>query len=174
MNSIITIQCHNASSYSIDKIDKLRYKKLRYRCCDLGHEWSNDNNMIHFLPEASFGLRVLSLPASVCLCVSVRVCVCQPRACPRHKSSRIQARTTKFGQKVQNNLVKVPIVLGGNWPRPSRSNFTWKAKFTPFWAYPRHNSPSIQARTTKLGHKMQTNLLMFPIVLGGDWPRSSW
>ena len=28
--------------------------------------------MISFLPEASFGLRVLSLPASVCLCV----CVC--------------------------------------------------------------------------------------------------
>ena len=25
-----------------------------------------------FLPEASFGLRVLSLPACVCVCVSVR------------------------------------------------------------------------------------------------------
>ena len=29
-----------------------------------------------FLPEASFGLRVLSLPASVCLCVRPSVCVC--------------------------------------------------------------------------------------------------
>ena len=78
--------------------------------------------------------------ACVCLsvCVSVCVCVRQPRACPRHKSRRVQARTTKFGQKVQNNLVKVPIVLGGDWP--SRSNLTWKAKFTPFWACPRHNS----------------------------------
>ena len=28
-----------------------------------------------FLPEASFGLRVLSSPASVCLCVRVSVCV---------------------------------------------------------------------------------------------------
>ena len=28
-----------------------------------------------FLPEASFGLRVLSLPASVCLCVCLSVCV---------------------------------------------------------------------------------------------------
>ena len=80
--------------------------------------------------------------ACVCLsvCVSVCVCVRQPRACPRHKSRRVQARTTKFGQKVQNNLVKVPIVLGGDWPWPSRSNLTWKAKFTPFWACPRHNS----------------------------------
>ena len=114
--------------------------------------------------------------ACVCLfvCVSVRVCVRQPRACPRPKSWRVQARTTKFGQKVQSNLVKVPIVLGGNWPWPSRSNLTWKAKFTPFWACPRHNSSSIQARTTKFGQKMQTNLLMFPIVLGGNWPRPSW
>ena len=80
--------------------------------------------------------------ACVCLsvCVSVCVCVRQPRACPCHKSRRVQARTTKFGQKVQNNLVKVPIVLGGDWPWPSRSNLTWKAKFTPFWACPRHNS----------------------------------
>ena len=107
--------------------------------------------------------------ACVCLsvCVSVCVCVRQPRACPRHKSTRVQARTTKFGKKVQNNLVKVPIVLGGDWPWPSRSNLTWKAKFTPFWACPRHNSSSIQARTTKFGQKMQTNLLVVHIVLGG-------
>ena len=104
-----------------------------------------------FLPEASFGLRVLSLPASVCLCVCLSVCVRQPRACPCHKSSRVQARTIKLGQMVQKNLVKVPIVFGADWPWPSRSNLTWKAKFTPFWACPRHNSPHIQARTIKFG-----------------------
>ena len=114
--------------------------------------------------------------ACVCLsvCVSVCVCVRQPRACPRHKSPRFQARTTKFGQKVQNNLVKVPIVFGGNWPWLSRSNLTRKAKFTPFWACPCHNSPSIQARTTKFGQKMQSNLLVVHIVFGGDWLRASW
>ena len=117
---------------------------------------------------------VLAFGYCRCLRLSVCVCVRQPRACPRHKSSRVQTRTTKFRQKVQNNLVKVPIVLRGNWPWPSRSNLTWKTKFTPFWACPRHNSPSIQARTTIFGQKMQTNLLMFPIVLGGDWPRPSW
>ena len=63
---------------------------------------------------------------------------------------------------------------GGDWSWPSRSNLTWKAKFTPFWAWPRHNSPSIQARTTKCGQKMQTNLLMVLIILGGDWLRPSW
>ena len=114
--------------------------------------------------------------ACVCLsvCVSVCVCVRQPWACPCHKSPRVQARTTKFGQKVQNNLVKVPIVFGGDCPWPSRSNLTSKAKFTPFWACPRHNSSSIEVRTTKFEQKMQTNLLVVHIVLGGDWLRPSW
>ena len=49
----------------------------------------------HFLPEASIGLRVLSLPASVsvCVCPSVR----QSRACPRDNSWPVSARITKFG-----------------------------------------------------------------------------
>ena len=34
------------------------------------------NNFVFLLPEASFGLRVLSLPASFCLCVCLSVCVC--------------------------------------------------------------------------------------------------
>ena len=63
----------------------------------------------------------------VCVCLSVCPCVHQPRACPRHNSSRVQARTIKFGQRMQNNLVKVPLVFfvfflgwgggGGGWGR---------------------------------------------------------
>ena len=75
-----------------------------------------------FLPEASFGLRVWSLPASVCLCVRVSVCVCQTRACPHDNSPLVQARITKFGTKVQKTLVKVPIVFEDDRPWPSRSN----------------------------------------------------
>ena len=44
--------------------------------------------------------------------------------CPHHNSSPIQSRITKFEPEVQNTLVKIPIVLGGNWLRPSRSNLT--------------------------------------------------
>ena len=43
-------------------------------------------------------------------------------ACLHHNSSPVQARITKFGSHVRNILVKIPIVLGGNWPWPSRSN----------------------------------------------------
>ena len=125
----------------------------------------------YFFTRHQFWLWVLSLPASVCVCVcqSVCVCVCQARACPRHNSSRVQAGTTNFGQKMQNSFVNLHMFLTGIWPWPSRSNLTPKFKSTPFGACPCHNSPLIQARTTKFGPKMQTNLVMLLIVLVGDW-----
>ena len=118
-----------------------------------------------FLPETSFGLRVLSLPASVCVCLSV----CQALACPRDNSGPVQARIAKFGPKMQKTLVKVPIVLGSNWLWPSRSNLTSKSEFTPFWACPDHNSLPIQARITKFGPGVENSLVKVPIVLGGNW-----
>ena len=32
-------------------------------------------------------------------------------------------------------MIKIPIVWWGDWRWSSRSNWTWKSKFTPFWAY---------------------------------------
>ena len=104
---------------------------LKRRVPNVMSRWWNLKSQIQicpFLPEASFGLRVLSLPASVCVCLSV----CQSLACPRDNSGPVQARIAKFGSKIQKTLVKVPIVLGGNWPWPSRSNLTYKSEFTPF------------------------------------------
>ena len=51
-----------------------------------------------FLPEASFGLRVLSLPASVCVCMCLSVR--QSRACLRNYSWPVSARITKFGPQM--------------------------------------------------------------------------
>ena len=128
-----------------------------------------------FLPEASFGLRVLSLPASVCVCVCVSVClsVCQSRVCPRDNSSPVQTRITKFGAQMQNTLVKVPIVLWGDRPWTSRSNLTWKSNFTSFWACPDDNLSFVQARVTKFGPKMHLSTVKIPIDLGVDQPWSS-
>ena len=116
-----------------------------------------------FSTEASFGLRVLSLPASVCVCLSVCLSVCQSLVCPRNNSGLVQAKITKLGPKMQKTLVKSPIVLWTDRPWPSRSNLTWKSKFTPFWACPHHNSPPIQARITKLGPGLQNTLVEIPI-----------
>ena len=109
-----------------------------------------------------------------CVCVCVRVCVsqsvCQSLACPRDNSGPVQARVATFGPKMQKTLVKVPIVLGGNWPWPSRSNLTSKSEFTHFWAYPDHKSSPIQVRITKFGPEVQNSLVKVPIILGGNWP----
>ena len=92
------------------------------------------------------------------------------QVCPRDNSSPVQAMITKFGPKMQNTLVKVPIVLGGNQSWPSRSNLRSKSKFTPCWACPHHNSSPIQVRITKFGPEVQNTLVKILIVLGGNWP----
>ena len=113
-----------------------------------------------FLPEASFGLRVLSLPVSVC--------VYQSRACPHDNSSPVQARITKFGPEKQNTLVKIPNVLGGKWPWPWRSNLTSNSKLTPFWACPNHYSPPILVRISKFRQQMHFSTVKIPVNTGLD------
>ena len=61
---------------------------------------------------ASWYYHCLCLSVGVCVCVCVCVCVRQPRACPRHKSSRVQAKTTKFGQKVQVTWLRSLLFSG--------------------------------------------------------------
>ena len=116
-------------------------------------------------PRPVLAIGYLSLPASVCVCVSVCLSVCQLLACPRDDWGPVQARITKFGPKMPNTLVKVPIVMWTDRPWPSRSNLTWKSKFTPFWACPQHNSPPIQARITKFGPAVQNTLNKVPFVV---------
>ena len=58
-----------------------------------------------FLPEASFGFRVLSLPACVRVSVNHEL-VC---AITRHK---FELESPNLDQKMQNILLEVPIVLG--------------------------------------------------------------
>ena len=70
----------------------------------------------------------------------------------------------KFGQKMQNTLVKASVVFWTDRPWPSRSNLTWKSKFTPFWVCPHHNSPPIQTRITIFGPKVQNTLVKILIV----------
>ena len=120
---------------------------------------------IQFLPEASFGLRVLSLPESVC--------VYQSLACPHDNSSPVQARITKFGPEKQNTLVKIPIVFGGNWPWPSRSNLTSNSKLNPFSVFPNHYSPPILVSISKFGQQMHFSTVRTPVHSGLDWPWTS-
>ena len=100
-----------------------------------------------------------------CVCV----CVYQSLACLHDNSSPVQGRITKFGPEKQNTLVKIPIVLRGNWPWPSRSNLTSKSKLTPFWACPNHYSPPILVRISKFGQQMHFSTVKISVNLGLDW-----
>ena len=128
---------------------------------------------MHSLAEASFSLQVLSLPASVCVYQCVCLSACQSLACPHDNWGPVQVRITKFGPKVQNNLVKVPVVLWSDWSCPSRSNLMLNVKFLLFWAYLHHNSSPIQTRITKFRPEVQCTLVKFPIVLEANWPWTS-
>ena len=59
-----------------------------------------------------------------CRCPGPSVRVREPRVCPRHHSSPIHARITTREPEVQSTLVKIPIVLWGDCPWPSRSNLS--------------------------------------------------
>ena len=120
-----------------------------------------------FLPEASFGLRVLSLPASVCLCVRPSVCVCGKHLLVR----AITHHPFKLGSPNLDNRCKRPwlrslLFWGGDWPWPSRSNWTPKSKFTPFWACACHNSPPIEVIISKFGTKCILALFRSLPILG--------
>ena len=136
------------------------------------HQYPNLNGVFYPRPVLAFGYcRCLRL--CVCVCVSVCLSVCQSLACPCDNSGPVQARIAKFGPKMQKTLVKVPIVLGGNWPWPSRSNLTSKSEFTPFWACPDNYSPPILVRISKFGQQMHFSTIKIPLNSGLDWPWTS-
>ena len=113
------------------------------------------------------------LASGYCRCLCLCVCVYQSLACPHDNSSPVQARITKFGPEKQDTLVKIPFVLGGNWPWPSRSNLTSKSKLTPFWACPNYYSPPILVRISKFGPQIHFSTVKIPLNWGLDWPWTS-
>ena len=77
----------------------------------------HENPLTCFSPEASYGLRVLSSPASLCVCVCVR----QSQVCPDDNLSPVKATITEIGPEVQNTFVKISFIFGVHWPWPWRS-----------------------------------------------------
>ena len=121
---------------------------------------------IHFYPRPV-------LASGYCRCLCLCVCVYQSLACPHNNSSPVQARITKFGPEKQSTLVRIPIVLGGNWPWPWRSNLTSNSKLTPFSACPNHYSPPILVRISKFRKQMHFSTVKIPVNSGLDWPWTS-
>ena len=117
---------------------------------------------VGFLVCGLFGLRPSrSVAVSVCghsglrpfrfvavSAVTITVCgrydllyVQPPQACPRDKSTFVQARITKLGPVMQNNPV-----WGDDWPWLSIELISQNL---PFWVCPCHQLPPIKARWFK-------------------------
>ena len=125
---------------------------------------------IPFLPEASFGLWVLSSPASVC----VSVCVCVNHLLVRAITrDPFKLGTPNLDQRCKRPWLRTLLFWGGNWPWPSRSNLTSKSEFTPFWACPDHYSPPIPVRISKFGQQMHFSTVKIPVNAGLDGPWTS-
>ena len=113
--------------------------------------------LIHsaLLPEASFGLRVLSSAASV----GLRVCVCQLGAYPHNNSSLIPARITKFGPEMQNPTIRVLILFGDDQPLP-------ESQILPHFELDRTiTHHPFKLESLNLDHKCILALLRFLLIL---------
>ena len=112
------------------------------------------------LPEASFGLRVLSLPASACPCV--RVCVNPEFVCT------ITHHPFKLGSPNLIHRCKTPWLTSFCLREididHQGQKLTLKSKFTPLWACRCNDLPPVQAKITKFGSEMQSTLIKIPIV----------
>ena len=131
---------------------------------------------VELLPKASFGLRVLSLPASA------------------HPSVRLLVRpsVTKFVLAITHHPFKLGPPNLNHWcKRPwLRSSLFWgwltltfkdikfniKVKTYPIlslWVCPRYMSPPIAVRISKFGPQMHLSTVKLPIDFGIDWSWSS-
>ena len=131
---------------------------------------------LEFLPEASFGLRVLSSPVSVYLSVCPCVCINHLLVCTiTHQPFNLGSSNLHQRCKTPWLGFKIPIYLRDDLPWPSRSNLTWKLNFTSFWACPHDNLLPISARITKFGPQMHLSMVKILIALGDDrpWPSRS-
>ena len=62
--------------------------------------------------------------ACVCVCVCVYLCVCQLLLVRAITHYTFQLESPDLDEKMQNILLKVPVVLGADWAWPSMSNLT--------------------------------------------------
>ena len=117
------------------------------------------NHIQRFLPEASFGLRVLSLPASVCLCV--RLCVHQSRVFRGITHHSFKLWSLNLDHRRKRSWLR-SLLFEGRLTLTFKVKFNSKVKIYPIWACPCHNSPPIEVTISKFGTKMHLSTVQIP------------
>ena len=85
--------------------------------------WVN-RSRIRYVDKKEFYYLRSVLAFGYCLHLCVCVSVCQSQVCLHDNLWPVLARITKFEPEMQNTLVKICIVVGGDWPWPPRSKLT--------------------------------------------------
>ena len=146
----------------------------RHSKCNCLQDWANFHRsrvwqvVLIFTRDQFWPLS--NVVACICWCVSQSVCFNHLYTCLRDNSWPIRARTTKFGPEVQNTLLKIFTVLGGNWYWPSRATLSnFKVKFYPFLSLKFVRGIShhpFKLGSPNLDQRCQATLLR-PLVFGG-------
>ena len=139
--------------------------QFKLKTCDLAFTL---NYIMILLPEASYGLRVMSSPASVCVCVCVCVFVCvRPSSVYWDDNlSPAQATIAKIGPEVQNTLVKNPNSLWGSWTLIFKVKLNLKIQIYPIlglWVCLGNKLIPNEVRLSKFGPKMHLGTVKVPI-----------
>ena len=132
-----------------------------------------------FYPRPVLAFRVLSLPA--CVCVRLSVCV-YVRVSYNHALVRtITQQPFKLGSPNWDHRCKRPSLISllfflGWMILTFKVKFDFKVKIYPIlslWVCPRDRSPLIEIRIFKFGPIMHLSTVTVPSDLGLDWPWSS-
>ena len=142
------------------------YHQLWFHVLKCYSDVPNGIKRLLFLPEASFGLRVLSFPATV------RVCICM---CGNHLFVRaitchpFKLESPNLDQKSKTLWLR-SLLFWGVFDIELQDQIQLKGKtITIFWACPCHHSPSIQDKIFKFGPKMHLSTVKIPVNFGLDW-----
>ena len=115
-----------------------------------------------FLPETSFGLRVLSLPESVRVCPCMCVNPLLVRAITHHPltlgSPNLDKRCKTTWLWPKWFLIAIVLTF--------KVKINLKSKSTPFSVIPCNKSTPIEARTKNLDKRCKTPWLRFPFIRG--------
>ena len=173
---ILQPQVDNMSSYqligdTLDQIEKELVKVTALKTKVKDKVRVSNKKSVMFLPEASFGLLGLSLPAS-CLCVCVHLSV-------RPSITKLVCAMThdplKLGSWNLDQRCKTAwlrsLLLFGTIDLDLQGQIQCQNQILPssgFEVCLYHNSSPIQARITKFGPQVQNTLLKTPVAFGSD------
>ena len=134
-----------------------------------------------FLPEASYGLRVLSLPASVCVCVCACVCMCVCVSVNHQFVRTITCHPLKLQSPNLDQKCKTPwlrsLLFLGFIDLDLQGQIELKSQNLPHFGLVSLSGRQVNTKWSEdfqIWTKMHLSTVKVPIDFGIDWSWSSF